>query len=81
MQESNPDINLSTRLERGSPENWFSEKNFIDHLCFKMGFDLNTNEVATFSFISCIAFIIFGTYFQQKVYIASVLKLWLASEI
>ena len=48
MQESNPDINLSTRLERGSPENWFSEKNFIDHLCFKMGFDLNTNEVATF---------------------------------
>ena len=48
MQESNTDIKLSTRLERGSPENRFSEKNFIDYLCFKMGFALNTSEVAHF---------------------------------
>ena len=48
MQESNPDVKLSTRLERGSLENQFSEKNFIDYLHFNMGFDLNTNEAATF---------------------------------
>ena len=32
MQESNPDIKLSTRLERGSPETQFSEKKKIYRL-------------------------------------------------
>ena len=48
MQESNPDIKLSTRLERGSLENQFSEKKFIDYSYFNLGFDLSTNEVAAF---------------------------------
>ena len=49
MQESNPDIKLSTRLERGSPENQFSEKKkFIDYSYFNLGFDPSTNEVAIF---------------------------------
>ena len=50
MQESNPDIKLSTRLERGSPETQFSEKKkkFIDYSYFNLGFDPSTNEVAIF---------------------------------
>ena len=49
MQESNPDIKLSTRLERGSPETQFSEKKkFIDYWYFNLGFDPSTNEVALF---------------------------------
>ena len=43
-----PDIKLSTRLERGSLENRFSEKKFIDYPYFNLGFDLSTNEVITF---------------------------------
>ena len=35
MQESNPDIKLSTRLERGSPENQFSEKKIYRLLVFQ----------------------------------------------
>ena len=48
MQESNPDIKLSTRLERGSPENQFSKKKIIDYSYFSLGFDPSTNEVAIF---------------------------------
>ena len=68
MQELNPDIKLSTRLERGSPENQFSEKKFVDYSYFNLGFDLNTNEVAIFwkLFYKLLSFYYIWDFFPAK---------------